>query len=142
MQSDDLRIVVLEDNQADLRIIQESIRLAGLDCSFISFVDGVTAIEYLDDETSPVPALVILDLNVPGAGGAEVLNSVRSNIRWSHVPVFIFTGSQAPADISRMKNLGSDRYVVKPVDLEGFLRFGQDVTDWLEERLSHAGGAS
>jgi CheY-like chemotaxis protein len=134
MKSAVFQIVILEDNRADLHIMRHSILDAVVDCNVIAFSDGAEAIGYIDDATSIVPELMILDLNIPGVDGPSVLNRIRGNPRWSHVPVFVFTASQSPGDMARAKSLGSDRYLLKPMDLNGFLKFGRDIKEWLEDR--------
>jgi DNA-binding response OmpR family regulator len=98
------------------------------------FSDGAEALAFIKEPTSPVPDLLILDINVPGVEGPSILNAVRGNTRWSHIAVFVFTSSRAPADVARVKALGADRYLVKPMDLDGFLQFGQNISAWLEKR--------
>ena len=134
MKNGPVQILVLEDSEADLHIIKASLMGAGLDCGIKTFTNGAEALDYIGRAASAVPDLVILDLHIPGTEGLSVLNSIRGNTRWAHVPVFIFTASQSPSDIARMKLLGSDRYVLKPMDLDGFSKFGQDVREWLEKR--------
>jgi DNA-binding response OmpR family regulator len=77
---------------------------------------------------------MILDLNIPKVEGATVLNSIRSNPRWAHVSVAVFTASKDPGDIARVKLLGADDYFLKPMDLAGFAKIGSAVKEWLEKR--------
>ena len=132
------RIVVLEDNRGDFYLIERSLKESGLDCEITSFADGGTALDFINSPASPAPDLMILDLNVPGIDGRSVLEGVRCNPRWSDVPVFAFTASQAPKDMERMKKLGTDCYLIKPVELAGFASFGHRIKAWLENRqLQH-----
>lgn len=140
MRDGRFQIAVLEDNPGDLHMIQVSIRDAGLDCTFTVFSDGAEAIAHIGQPVSSVPHLAIIDLNVPGVEGPRVLNAVRSNTRWAHVPVFIFTSSQSPVDMARVKILGFDRYLIKPMDLDGFLDFGKNVKEWLEGKHGPVAG--
>lgn len=142
MGSRRFQIVVLDDNAADLHIIQESLRQSGLNCEITTFCDGDTAIRHVTAADSPVPDLMILDLNVPAADGPSVLNTIRGNTRWAHVPVFVFSGSLSPADMARVKKLGADRYLIKPIDLEGFEQFGREIKEWLEKKPSLLHGLS
>jgi len=127
------QIIVVEDSRADFHIIQESLRQSGLNCQITAFSDGAAAILHVTRGDGQVPDLVILDLNVPEADGASVLNAVRGNTRWAHVPVFVFTASLSPADVARVKMLGGDRYLIKPMDLAGFEKFGREIREWLEQ---------
>jgi len=133
MSRDRFRIAVLEDNFPDLVMIRQSLRESGLDSEIDSFADGEEALAFIQAPASPVPDLMILDINVPGVEGPSVLNAVRASPRWSHVAVFIFSASRAPADIARATALGADRYLVKPMDLAGFEQFARDIKEWLEK---------
>jgi CheY-like chemotaxis protein len=133
MSSSPFHIVVLEDNGPDLVMIRQSLREAGRVCEITAFTDGADAMLYIKSPTSPVADLMILDFNVPGASGASVLNSVRGNPRWAHAGVFLFTASQDPGDIARVKMLGADDCLIKPMDLAGFARIGLAVKEWLEK---------
>src|SRR5579871_600320 len=109
MQNRSYHIVVIEDNEADLYMIRSSLSEAGLNCTLACFNDGTAATEHINAPESTIPDLMIIDLNIPGVEGPSVLNNVRSNIRWAHVPVFIFTSSQSPVDMARVRILGSTR---------------------------------
>src|ERR1700688_2261320 len=134
MSSCRFHVVILEDNEPDLLMLKHSIRDAGLDCDITAFSDGGDAVTYVNDRTSRIPDLMILDCNVPRVAGASVLNSVRGSPRWAGVGVFIFTGSQDPADAARLKLLGADDCLIKPMNLAGFAKIGQAVREWLGKK--------
>ena len=102
-------IVIVEDNEPDLVMIQFSLRDAGVACDITSFSDGAEALRHVNDPSSRVPDLMILDFNIPNVEGTEILNSVRGNPRWSEVGVFIFTASQSPADKEKEEQTRSRR---------------------------------
>jgi CheY-like chemotaxis protein len=129
-------IVVLEDNEPDLLVVKQSILETGIECEFTAFRDGDEAVAYLHDPASRIPDLMILDVNVPKVEGTSVLNSVRANPRWGHVRVLMFTASQDPADLARVKMLGADDCFIKPMTLAGFEKIGQSVKDWLEKSVT------
>jgi CheY-like chemotaxis protein len=129
-------IFILEDNEADRFMIKHSLREAVPACEITAFADGAEALAYIDDPMSRVPDLVMLDFNVPGAEGTSVLHRIRGNSRWEHAGVFMFTGSQNPSDMARVKMLGADKYLLKPIDLAGFELFALGISGWLEEGAS------
>jgi DNA-binding response OmpR family regulator len=129
-------IVVLEDNEPDLLVVKHSIFETGIECEFTAFRDGDDCVAYLNDPASSIPDLMILDLNVPKVEGTSVLNNVRANPRWAHVSVLMFTASQDPADVARVKMLGADDCFIKPMTLAGFEKIGHAVKDWLEKRVT------
>ena len=131
MSDESIHIVVLEDNEPDLIMVKKALREAGVDCRITAFTDGAEALTYIQSTTSLIPDLVILDFNVPKVAGASVLNTIRGNTRWNRVGVFMFTASQDPADRARIKMLGADEYLIKPMDMAGFSRFGEFVKEWL-----------
>ncbi len=129
-------VLILEDNEPDLVMLGFSIREAGVSCDITPFSDGSEALRYVDDPSSRLADLMILDFNVPGADGTVVLSQVRSNPRWAEVGVFMFTAFRDPVEIARVEKLGANRCLNKPMDLAGFARIGDAVRDWLAERAA------
>lgn len=68
------------------------------------------------------PCLILLDLNLPGTNGREVLAEVKANENLRKIPVIVMTSSRDQEDIDACYRDGANSYVVKPVDLEGFLQ--------------------
>ncbi len=134
MSTKQFHIVILEDNEPDLLMIRTSIIDAGVNCDITAFDDGAEALRYVTSPTSRVPDLMILDFNVPGVEGTVVLNGVRGNPRWADVGVFMFTASQDPGDLARVKRLGANECLIKPMSLDGFAKIGHAVGDWLTGR--------
>ena len=112
----------------------QAIREACPNCEITTLGDGPEALGFIHNPAAPVPDLMVLDLNVPGVEGPAVLNSIRANTRWSGVTVLVFSGSGSAADIARATALGADRYLVKPVNLAGFSRFGETVRELLNRQ--------
>ena len=72
-------------------------------------------------EKSPKPGLVLLDLNLPGTDGREVLRILKLDPVLRKIPVIVLTTSSADQDIQRCYDDGANSYVQKPVDLQGFV---------------------
>ena len=89
-----------------------------------SVVDGEEAILFLCHEgkysAAPTPDLVVLDLNLPRKDGRAVLKELKSDSRFSKIPVVVFTTSQASTDIESSYELGANCYIQKPVDFDQF----------------------
>jgi CheY-like chemotaxis protein len=87
--------------------------------------DGNAALAYLRGEEpygeAPRPDLVLLDLNLPGRDGREVLSEIKSDKELAHIPVVVLTTSAAEEDILRSYQLHANAFVSKPVDLDGFI---------------------
>jgi len=75
--------------------------------------------EYTDPLDSPVPDLILLDLNMPRMDGREVLEKIRSTESIAHLAVVILTTSNREADVLRSYKLGCQSFITKPVDMKG-----------------------
>jgi chemotaxis family two-component system response regulator Rcp1 len=119
-------ILLVEDNPADVRLTREALVSERVQHELHIARDGVEAIAYLRRQgpfqKAPRPDLILLDLNLPRKDGREVLAEIKADPDLKRIPVLILTSSQAEEDILRTYNLHANGYVVKPGDLEQFLR--------------------
>ncbi len=69
-----------------------------------------------------LPCLILLDLNLPGTDGREVLSIIKADPRLKSVPVVVMTSSRDQTDIDDCYHQGANSYIVKPVDLDGFIK--------------------
>ena len=115
-----LRIVVVEDNSADVFLIEEALRLHEIDFELLRFEGGEEALEHL--RAPPVlPDLILLDLHIPGTDGAGILRSIRAQPRLAGVPVVILTG--ALREHLRAVDLSGAACIVhKSMDLDEYLQ--------------------
>src|SRR5215470_8037968 len=131
MRVDQFRILVVEDNEADVYLLRKALVNAGLAFELVVIEDGAEAIAYARREgyyqNAPRPDIIVLDLNLPKNGGTEVLEALRTNGHFGGVPVVVLTSSASLPDRLRMEKLGVDRFVMKPPDLADFLRIGSIV---------------
>ena len=132
------RILVIEDNPADVDLLRRALRDAGMDCELTVIDDGAEALAYVRREVQDVPDVAIIDLNLPKHGGLEVLEEIRANRTLAALPVVILSSSSSPRERARIERLRAGRHIVKPPDLEEFLRIGQDVRELLQESRAQA----
>jgi len=99
---------------------------------------GNEAVAYLrgdgphaDRARFPFPALVLLDLNMPGMNGFEVLAWIREQPALKQLPVHILSASSRVNDRERALQLGADSYLVKPTNLDGLMRLAHAISTWL-----------
>lgn len=115
-----LEILLVEDNPADVRFLNEVLKEARLANRVTALSDGDAALRYLRGEGScsgaVKPDLVLLDLNLPGKDGRKVLTEIRRDPLLSALPVIVLSTSSAPDDISFSYDLGATCYLVKPAD--------------------------
>jgi chemotaxis family two-component system response regulator Rcp1 len=94
--------------------------------------DGAGALRRLLDESAHLPDLVVLDLNLPGRGGHDVLKAMRGNPRLRRLPVIIFSSSSAAEDVRSSYDLGANCYVTKPHGLTRYFEVVRGIEDfWL-----------
>lgn len=130
-----IQILLVEDNPADVLLVEEAIATYKLPVELSVADDGEKAIAFIEeaeqDQAAPCPEMLLLDLNLPKCSGLEVLRRVRQSERCKHVPVLILTSSDSPRDRAETAQLGADRYFKKPANYDEFLRVGEAVGDLL-----------
>jgi CheY-like chemotaxis protein len=132
--------MVVEDSPEDFAATTRGFRKAGLRNPIIHCRDRDEALEYLhrrgdyaDPESAPRPGVILLDLNLPGTDGREVLADIKSNDELRSIPVVVLTTSNDERDIEACSRAGANSYVQKPVDLHGFIEAIRRLKDyWLE----------
>ncbi len=131
-----IEILLVEDNPGDVRLTQEVLK-DGKFMNHLSVVDdGVSALQYLRRQgkyrDAMRPDMVLLDLNLPGKDGREVLGEMKTDPFLRRIPVVILTTSSAEADVLKSYDLYANCYIVKPVDLEQFVKVVRSIEDfWL-----------
>ncbi len=133
-------ILLVEDSPEDFEATFRALRRAGLANPIARCEDGDDALDYLyrrgrhaDPATSPRPGLILLDLNLPGTDGREVLAEIKADADLRAIPVVILTTSTDERDVERCYSSGANSYIKKPVDLEGFMRAIQRLKEfWFE----------
>lgn len=133
-QNKQVEILLIEDDPADIRLVQEGL-LEGAVSNRLSVVkDGVEALAYLRRQgphaAAVLPDLILLDLKMPKKGGLEVLAEVKGDTALRRIPVIVLTTSDAPDDIFRSYDLQASLFITKPEDLEEFDRVMKMVRDF------------
>ncbi|MBI4967369.1 MAG: response regulator [Rhodospirillales bacterium] len=118
-------VLLVEDNEADARLVAEAFKDADVPSALTRVEDGVHAMDYLlarDGYTNrKFPDLVLLDLNMPRKDGRQVLAEIRKEPNLAKLPVIALTTSEARRDVDACYELGANAYIVKPNDLDTFL---------------------
>ena len=120
-----VEILLVEDNEGDVRLTQEALKDAKLINHLSVAGDGVEAMEFLRQQGphahAPRPDLVLLDLNLPRKDGREVLKEIKADEKLRVIPVVVLTTSQAEEDVLRAYGLHANCYITKPVVFERFV---------------------
>jgi DNA-binding response OmpR family regulator len=114
----------VEDNPADALLVRKAFEAEEIEGEITILTDGEMAIQFIEGIDSPVPDLVIIDLNLPKKPGREVLKSIRQREMYRAVPVLILSSSDTQTDMTDAMLLGASRYIRKPTRLDEFLGLG------------------
>lgn len=130
-----IRILLVEDNEADVRLTREALRDSKIANEIVVAKDGVEALRVMRRTVrDPVarPDLVLLDLNLPRMDGREVLAAIKTDATLKDIPIVVLTTSRAEADVLASYQLHANCYIHKPVDLDQFLNVVHSIEDfWL-----------
>jgi CheY-like chemotaxis protein len=130
-------ILLVEDDEFDASQVKRIFLELGVPNPVVHVWDGEAAWEYLRQNASESPCVILLDLNLPGKGGLDILRSLKDDAAMRDIPVVILTTSCAEDDRVRSRELGAAEYIIKPLRhaefteaLKGIERY------WLTEEIS------
>jgi two-component system, chemotaxis family, response regulator Rcp1 len=127
-------ILLVEDNPADVELTREHLALSKIRNELHVVMNGLEALQYLRHEDSykdaTRPDLILLDLNLPGMDGREVLGEIKEDPKLKSIPIVILTSSDAEQDVVKTYDLGANCYVQKPVDLARFETIVKAIEDF------------
>lgn len=132
-------ILLVEDNSSDEELALRALRKSNVVREVVVVRDGAEALDYLFSrgshagrDTTRLPRVVLLDLNLPKIGGIDVLRAIRADERTNLLPVVILTSSSEQRDVMSGYASGANSYIVKPVDFTQFADTVRQVgTYWL-----------
>lgn len=120
------RVIAVEDNPADVRLLREGVDAAEIELELTVYNSGRDAADSMaaiaPDTPDEHPDLILLDLNVPGRSGFELLELIRTDTAFQQVPVVIVSSSENPADIDRAYELAANAFATKPADPDEYIR--------------------
>jgi two-component system, chemotaxis family, response regulator Rcp1 len=131
-----LHVLLVEDSPRDARLTQEAFLRANPAIQLYVARDGEDAMAFLGREgahaRAPRPDLVLLDLNLPGMGGQEVLALIKGNDSLKTILTMMLTSSEAEADILKSYQLQANCYLCKPTQIDAFDSLLKSINDlWL-----------
>jgi two-component system, chemotaxis family, response regulator Rcp1 len=129
-----LGVLLVEDDPGDVMIAEEALKASRLKSRLTVVPDGVEALKYLRREdgygAAERPDLILLDLNLPGKTGHEVLAEVKADPSLRKIPVVVLTTSGAMEDVARSYDLHANVFVTKPVDFDHFTEVVKQIDDF------------
>lgn len=123
-------ILLIEDEAAHATLIERNLRRGGVTNTIITINNGGDALDYMlnKNKKQPLPHLIVLlDLNMPGIDGYQVLKEMKADEMCRVIPVVILTTTSDPNEVQRCYDLGCNNFVNKPVDPKEFAKVIQDM---------------
>lgn len=135
-----MEILVVEDNLDDARVTLHALRPENIKCRATLVRDGEEALRFLRRAgvfaQAPRPDLILLDMQLPGCDGREVLVEIRSDEQLKNIPVVVLTASMVHRAVLEGQQLHVAGYMVKPVDWEQFLAAVKELRrSWLAQGI-------
>lgn len=111
------KIVYIEDNPANLKLVEHIVKRLD-SATLLSALEPVSGIELVKNE---LPALVLLDINLPGMSGFDVLKILKEDSATRDIPVVAVSANAMPSDEASGRQAGFNDYITKPIDIKKFL---------------------
>src|SRR3954463_13604328 len=131
-------VLIVDDSENDLLLMRRAFKKAEFDLPYHSVAGGEQAIAYMcgegefhNREKHPLPTVMLLDLNMPGMSGFEVLRWVRGHPVFNRLCVIILSASMRKEDVETSFDLGANAFLVKPADLLELIDLMKKVRDWI-----------
>ncbi|MGD8787132.1 MAG: response regulator [Phycisphaerales bacterium] len=128
-------ILLVEDDPGDQKLVKKSLEREKIANELFIVNNAEEALEYLEgskrgDYKTPMPDLILLDLNMPGISGQEFLKRLKSDDLLDTIPVVILTTSDSDKDVLETFKLQASGYIKKPGSLEGFKEVMQHINEY------------
>ncbi len=128
------KLIVVDDDPVDVRFVMRAFSDAGSDLEITHAADAEIASDRLDNEAFDY---ILLDINMPGTSGMDLLKRLRGRARTAVTPVIMLSSSSHRVDVSRAYENGANAYAVKPSTLSGYRAFAEGFTRfWLDVAVS------
>ncbi len=131
----DITVLHVDDDPNDTALMQAASRKAQVNFQLVNVSDGEEATAYLcaaEDKSVSMPALVLLDMKMPGATGVEILRWIRQHPKLNRLPVIVLSGSELQDDIRKAYSEGANSYLVKPLGFEALVELIKNISSvWL-----------
>jgi CheY-like chemotaxis protein len=124
-------ILLIEDNEDHVELIRQTLEDKRVANSIVHFEEGEAALAYLKKEgahaKASTPGVILLDLNLPGMSGLDLLEKIKDNDNLKTIPVVILTTSSGEADRMTAYQHYANSYLVKPIDAVQFEKMVSDL---------------
>ncbi|MFB2839611.1 response regulator [Floridanema evergladense] len=132
--------LIVEDSDEDFFTFERIVRKLSVTQAIYRCSDGDEALDFLyhrgqytNPEQAPRPSIILLDLNLPGIDGREILAQIKQDSELSIIPVVVFTTSSNPKDVEICYQQGVNSYMIKPINVNKLMRSIQLLIEyWFE----------
>lgn len=132
-------VLLIEDSDEDFEAFGRILRKSSIKVPIYRCTNGDEALDFLQHKgeysdwiNAPRPAIILLDLNLPGTDGREVLQEIKQDENLNNIPVVIFTTSSNPKDIDICYRYGISGYILKPMNIQQLMNTVKVVIEyWL-----------
>lgn len=132
---DTFHILLVEDDLGDAGLVRIALKRGIYPVTLHHVKNGGEALAFLrrigaDFRSAPRPALILLDLNLPGRSGHEILEELKGDRALRGIPVVVLSTSEAERDVAKAYQMGANSFLSKPMDVEDFSRAIHAVQDY------------
>ena len=135
--SDHNTVLMADDDPEDCAFAEAALRESGAKATFSCVADGIELMAYLSERSRPeakeLPAVILLDLNMPKKDGRQALIEIKAEPALRHIPVVILTTSRQERDIQFAAGAGAESFITKPVTFDEWVEMMRSLSDrWLQ----------
>jgi two-component system, chemotaxis family, response regulator Rcp1 len=127
----EVNILLVEDNEGDIILTTEAFKDMKLENSISVVRDGEEALRFLKKQeeyvSASTPQLILMDINLPGMDGKELLDMIKKDERLKEIPVVMLTSSAADEDISECYDKHVNWYITKPIDYDKYTKVMHEI---------------
>ena len=144
-----MTFLVADDDADDRLLITDAFEESEANVSVDTVADGEEPIHYLrrtngykDLKDNPLPAVILLDLNMPRKDGATALKEIKEDPRLQRIPVVVLTTSRSEDDVDRLYELGASSFITKPLNYDRLRELANALTQYWSDFVTLPTGAA
>jgi CheY-like chemotaxis protein len=119
-ENHNVTILLVEDDAGHAELVKLNLKRGGIENEIIHFDNGLKVLDFLTENKSGRKYLMILDINMPGINGLQVLSRLKSNDATRNIPIIILTTATEEREADYCYELGCNVFMTKPIDYETF----------------------
>ena len=132
LENQPVTILLVEDDSGHAELVKLNLKRGGINNDVMHFETGQKALDFLSQNQSDKKYLIILDINMPGINGLQVLSRIKSSEITKNIPIIILTTATEEREAEYCYELGCNVFITKPVDYETFSQAIQELGAFLK----------